>query len=224
MTQNASDFPVEEPETVRRRGRPVQMCQTAREALVLDCAVALLSEHRSEEVTMAEIARRAGMSKRTLYTLYASREELLGAGLQRMSCTLFRALKPDEQQASLEERLRILLTFNPKKEPPHVVIEMLRAVISAARTYPGMARALSRSGPGQVAGLLAAELRRAAESGELALDPEEVDGAAELLVDMVVGNAIPALLDPDRLPRDPEAQANRRDRAIRIFLNGLRPR
>ncbi|WP_023850436.1 TetR/AcrR family transcriptional regulator [Ponticoccus alexandrii] len=200
------------------------MCQAARETLVLDSAIALLREHGPDAVTMAEIARRAGMSKRTLYTLYSSREELLGAGLERMSCTLFRALGPDDRAASLEDRLRILLTFNPKKEPPAVVIEMLRAVIAGARTYPEMGRSLSRSGPGQVAVLLRAELERAVAAGEVALDPAEVEGAAELLVDMVVGNAIPALLNPDHLPRDPEAQAARRDRAIRIFLNGVRPR
>ncbi|ETA51750.2 TetR family transcriptional regulator (plasmid) [Ponticoccus alexandrii] len=202
----------------------MQMCQAARETLVLDSAIALLREHGPDAVTMAEIARRAGMSKRTLYTLYSSREELLGAGLERMSCTLFRALGPDDRAASLEDRLRILLTFNPKKEPPAVVIEMLRAVIAGARTYPEMGRSLSRSGPGQVAVLLRAELERAVAAGEVALDPAEVEGAAELLVDMVVGNAIPALLNPDHLPRDPEAQAARRDRAIRIFLNGVRPR
>lgn len=224
MSQNSPVSGVTSKQTVRRRGRPVQMCPTARETLVLDSAIALLRDRGPEEVTMAEVARHAGMSKRTLYTLYSSREELLGAGLQRMSCVLFRALRPDEQAASLEERLRILLTFNPKKEPPAVVIEMLRAVIAGARTYPEMARSLSRSGPGQVAVLLRAELERAVETGEVALDRDEIDGAAELLVDMVVGNAIPALLDPDHLPRDPEAQTARRDRAIRIFLNGVRPR
>lgn len=224
MSQISPESRTEQKPSVRRRGRPVQMCQTAREALVLDSAIALLHEHGPDAVTMAGIARRAGMSKRTLYTLYSSREELLGAGLERMSCALFRPLGPDDRAASLEDRLRILLTFNPKKEPPAVVIEMLRAVIAGARTYPEMGRSLSRSGPGQVAVLLCAELERAVAAGEVALDPAEIEGAAELLVDMVVGNAIPALLNPDLLPRDPEAQAARRDRAIRIFLNGVRPR
>ena len=41
---------------------------------------------------------------------------------------------------------------------------------------------------------------------------------------MVVGNAIPALLDPDRVLRNPEEQAARRDWALDIFLNGVRPR
>ncbi|WP_141134946.1 TetR/AcrR family transcriptional regulator [Tropicimonas sediminicola] len=209
---------------LRKRGRPVQMCQAEREALVLDCAIALLSEKGPEDVTMDDIAQRAGMSKRTLYALYRSREELLGAGLARMSRALFRPLRPDERNASLEERLRILLTFNVKREPPDVAIEMLRAVIAEARNYPEMALGLSRMGPGQAAELLRAELLQAAEAGEIDLAPEEIPAAAELLVDMVVGNTIPCLLDPDRILRKPEEREARRDRAIEIFLNGVRPR
>ena len=43
---------------LRKRGRPVQMCQAEREALVLDCAIALLSEMGPEDVTMDDIAQR----------------------------------------------------------------------------------------------------------------------------------------------------------------------
>ncbi len=222
MSKNAPGSGEIDPNTVRRRGRPVQMCPERRGALVLDCAIQLMSERGPDEVTMTDIARRAGMSKRTLYAIYRSREELLGAGLARMSKSLFRPLRPDERDASLEERLRILLTFNPKREPPEVVIEMLRTVIAEARTYPELSGSLSRTGPGQVADLVCDELARAAETGEVALHPDEIPAAAELLVDMVVGNAIPGLLDPDRILRRPEEHAARRDRALDIFLNGVR--
>lgn len=200
------------------------MCTAEREALVLDCAIDLLSEKGVDEVTMDEIAHRAGMSKRTLYALYRSREDLLGSGLARMCKALFRPLCPEERGASLEERLRILLTFNPPQQPPEVMLEMLRTVISEARAFPEMGRSLSRSGPGQVAVLVHEELSRAAEEGEIALAPDEIGPAAELLVDMVVGNAIPELLDPERIMRRPEDHEARRNRALEIFLNGVRPR
>ncbi len=209
---------------MRRRGRPVQMDSAEREALVLDSAIELLSEHGPDDVTMADIARRAGMSKRTLYALYRSREELLGAGLKRIGASLFRPLEPDERNASLEERLRILLSFNPKMGNPTVPLEMLRVVIAKARNYPEMGRSLSRAGPGQVCDLLCAELANAAEAGEIDLDPDEIAASAELLVDMVVGNTIPCLLDPQRVPHLPEQNTARRDRAVDIFLNGVRSR
>jgi AcrR family transcriptional regulator len=193
-----------------------------REALVLDCAIRLLSERGPDEVSMADIARCAGMSKRTLYALYSSREELLGAGLKRMGGGLFRPLHPDERSAGLEDRLRILLTFSPKAENPAVAIEMLRVVIAEARNYPEMARSLSQRGPGHVIDLLCEELAEAARTGEITLEPGDIPAAAELLFDMVVGNTIPCLLDPDRILHLPEMRAARRDRAIRIFLNGVR--
>ena len=64
----------------------------------------------------------------------------------------------------------------------------------------------------------------AVASTEVASRLSRPPAAAELLVDMVVGNAIPALLDPDRVLRNPEEQAARRDWALDIFLNGVRPR
>lgn len=197
------------------------MCPTVRETAVLDAAIALMSEHGPEGVTMTDIARRAGMSKRTLYGLYRSREELLGAGLARISRSLFRTLRPEERGATLEERLRILLTFTPMKEPSAVLLEILRLVIAAARTYPELGCSLSRSGPVQVAELVADELREARTKGEIALSEAEIAPAAGLLVDMVVGNTIPALLDPARLVSDPALQAERRDLALRIFLQGV---
>lgn len=202
----------------------MQMEPTEREALVLDCAIELLSEHGPDAVTMADIAQRAGMSKRTLYALYRSREELLGAGLKRIGKTLFRPLHPDERNASLEDRLRILLSFDQMMENPSVPLEMLRIVIAEAPNYPDMGRSLSRTGPGQVCDLLCAELSRAAEAGEVSLAQDEIPAVAELLVDMVVGNTIPCLLDPERVLRLPEENAARRNRAVDIFLNGVRPR
>ena len=103
-------------------------------------------------------------------------------------------------------------------------MEMLRAVITEARSYPELGRRLARTGPGRAVELLCQELSRAVDTGEVDIDREEIPATAELLVDMVVGNAIPGLLDPDRILRDPDHLAARRDRALEIFLNGVRPR
>lgn len=193
-----------------------------REALVLDCAMRLFSEHGPDTVTMTDIARCAGMSKRTLYGLYGSQEELIGAVLSRMVATFFRPLHPGERDAPLAERLRVLLTFSPGGGA--VPLEMLRVVIAGARKFPETGRNLARMFPGAVAGLLGTELARGIEAGEIALTPESVPAAADMLLDMVVGNAIACLLDPDYMSTCPEEQAARRDWAISIFLDGARPR
>lgn len=206
----------------RKRGRPVQMEPAEREVLVLDCAMRLFSEQGPDAVTMADIARCAGMSKRTLYELYGNREELIGVVLSRMVASFFRPLHPDENAAPLTERLRILLTFN--SGAGSVPLEMLRVVIAGARRFPETGRSLARMFPGKVAEQIGVELDRAVEAGEIRLAAGSIPAAAALLVDMVVGNAIACLLDPDHMPACPEDQAVRRDWAIRIFLDGVRPR
>lgn len=221
MSSNLADAEIT---PARRRGRPVQMCPQEREVLVLDCAIALLTERGAEDVTVADIAQRAGMSKRTLYGLYRSREELLGAALRRISDTIFRPLRPDERSATLEDRLRILLTFDPDMRAPELPIEILRIIVAEVRNFPDLGRSLSRKGPGQVATFLAEELARAAQAGEVDLDPDDIAPSAELLVDMVFGDTIHCMLDPDRIKQWPEERAARRDRAINLFLNGVRPR
>lgn len=211
-------------ENAPKRGRPVQMEPAEREAMILDCAIALFSERGPEDVTMADIANGTGMSKRTLYAFYPSREAMVAACLERIAGSLFRPLRPDEQSATLEERLRILLTFDAKLDSGAVPLELLRIVISEARNFPETARRLSQKGPMQVSGLLRNELFRAAGRGEIAIPPDQIPQAADLLVDMVVGNIIPGLLDPEGHSPGQDERANRRDLAIWIFLEGVRPR
>lgn len=137
---------------------------------------------------------------------------------------MFRPLLPEERNNSLEERLGLLLTFDRKRERPEVVIEMLRAVICEARTYPELGRTLTASGPGLVVDLVRKELTLAADAGEIELAADAIPSAAQLLVDMVMGNTIHCLLDPDHILPQIEQHEARRDQAIGIFLNGVRPR
>ncbi len=210
--------------TERRRGRPRVMESAEREDRVLDCAISLFSQRGPDDVTMADISRSVGMSKRTLYALYSSREELMAAGLERIVDGLFRPLDPDKCGGELEDRLRNLLTFDSRLGNQSVPLELLRVVIAEARNFPDVASRLSKKGPAQVSGLLCKELLLAAEAGEIAISPNEVPLAASLLVDMVVGNIIPRLLDPKSHFQSPNELASRRDLAIQIFLEGVRPR
>ena len=95
----------------RRRGRPVQIDQDRREELVLVATTELLSELRLDEVTMAAIAERAGMSKRTVYGMFENREALLGACMARIGQSVFRPLDPSDRNLPIGERLKRLLSY-----------------------------------------------------------------------------------------------------------------
>jgi AcrR family transcriptional regulator len=210
-------------EDTPRRGRPVQIPEAERRERILDAATDLLCRDPLDDVTIAAICRRVRMSKRTVYELFSTREELLGTCLARIGASMFRPLSPEERGKSLDERLRALLTFNrvPFLAAP---LELLRVMIAEAHTYPELARSFARDGHDKVVGLLSRELAVAARAGEIDLAPDRADEAAEMLFDMVYGGAVTHLLDPTRGSVDAAAKGVRRDRAIAIFLDGVRPR
>ncbi len=222
MTDSAQSDDAQTPP--RRRGRPVQMDHKTREELVLSTATQMIAERGLEEASVAAIARQVHMSKRTIYTMFDSREALLGACFARIGQRIFRSRDTENLDAPLEERLRHLLTLNEEPTLNEAPLELLRAVITSAPTYPKLACSILESGALALRNHIARELSEAVEKGELALDPADCDPAAEMLMDMCLGNGIHKLLDPERFCSSPELRAIRRDRAIKLFLDGARPR
>ncbi|MGR3376646.1 TetR/AcrR family transcriptional regulator [Salipiger abyssi] len=192
--------------------------------MVLDAAAALLASCRLEEVSMSAIAREAGMSKRTLYTIFSSREALLGASFARIGRTLFRPLTDEERRGPLSVRLQTLLTLDHAPCFEKMPLELLRAVVTEAPVYPGIARQLDSGGRGALIRYVSDELSLAVARDEIVLEEIDADLAAELLVDMVLGDTLHRLLIPEDACTSIEARNLRRDRAISLFLDGLRPR
>lgn len=206
-----------------RRGRPPQMKLAAREAAILRVAAQLLLETPFDKVTMAAIADKAGMSKRTVYEIFNSREELLVRAVINVSGTIFLPLKDEERDLPLSERLSILLRVNTPSSTDHNKLELLRSVIAKARTYPDLAYNLYTSSKGTLAGFLRAELLRAIESGEISLSRNDIELAIEMLMDMALENPLPQLLQPDATPTSEREKERRLQFAITLFLRGLAP-
>src|SRR5258708_8265305 len=62
-----------------RRGRPCQIAEPKRRQLLLDAAESVFVELGYSSASMDDIARRAGMSKKTLYRLFETKEALFAA-------------------------------------------------------------------------------------------------------------------------------------------------
>ncbi|MGB3242974.1 MAG: helix-turn-helix domain-containing protein, partial [Sulfitobacter sp.] len=77
------------------------MDPSARESAILGVTAQLLLAVPFDEVTMALIARRAGMSKRTVYEHFKNREELLVRAIEHISRTFFRPLNTEDAQRPL---------------------------------------------------------------------------------------------------------------------------
>jgi Transcriptional regulator len=204
----------------RKRGRPVQMDFEAREAMILDATHGLMMERGFDQVTMSAIARRAGMSKRTLYAHFDSQEVLLGRVMARVSANIFQPLPEEDQDKPFAERLRLLLTFNKPPGSDRQKLEFLRTIVARAQTYPALARGLVHNGRGRLTGYVRDEIVREITAGRLSLAPEQAELSADLLVSMAFGDPLARLLDPDFPEPTPVLLATRRDLAIGLFLDG----
>lgn len=201
-----------------RKGRPVVIEAETRRALILQALEAHFHEVGLKGMTMAAIARRAGMSKQTLYSLFQDRDALFEAYLDHRFCYLAQAEPAPEADLAFPERVRRLFHFDQPSEAWDLPLALFRLAVVEAPKHPRLARRCLEEGPRSKQALLLAELERARDRGELQVsDPQ---GAAGLLMDMLHLSILDALVDPGFVP-DPEAWRRRFDLGLSVFLRGI---
>lgn len=201
-----------------RRGRP-PLDPRMREARILDALEQVISDNGLKGATMNAVARAAGMSKRTLYAHYDSRTALVEAWVRRVRASLVHDLPAQAAGWPLSDRLRLLLRREVQHAHSDRRLAVLRAVIAEAPRNPDLARAVYREGAAAAKGLIAAELKRACDAGEITATDSRT--AAEILFDMVYQSPLERLINPDAQPPTGEDADHRLDMAIAIFLHGL---
>lgn len=176
--------------------RAAGQIDVAKNEAILDAAAVVLSM-LGVSAPMAEIARRAGVSKQTIYNHYGSKAELVQALCARRVEEMTHGLTmPDASLhpgAALAIYARGLLRVVTEQEGA----AFLRMAISAVDTLPDVARAFFEAGPRTSRAQLAEFLRIETEAGRLSCpDPLE---AAEFFGGMVLGSyQTAALLGVDR--------------------------
>jgi AcrR family transcriptional regulator len=81
--------------------------------LIEECAVALFAEGAYDDVTMAEIARRANVSPATVFNHFATKDALIFNGLERFERGLLDAICHRALQESIPQAFRtFVLTMN----------------------------------------------------------------------------------------------------------------
>lgn len=219
--EQTSSRPAAAPAPRARRGRPAALSDAERRARILDALDEIFAQSGMDGLSMNAVARHAGMSKRTLYTIFADRTALFLAYLERLKADHIRPLGPDDDDAPLETRLRRLLGPVPVGNGLQLPLSILRAIVAEVPARPEVGVRLLDFACVETAALIRAELDRAAARGEIA--PGDAAARAALLLDMLRPPPFEALLCPDRLPDDAALQA-RFDLALAVFLNGVRRR
>lgn len=171
--------------------------------------------------SMDEIARRAAVSKATIYSHFESKHELFGA-IVTGRCE---AMVPAITDPMLDERapadalrligrrfLDLLLSPNP--------LSLYRVVLSEAPRFPELGRSFYEAGPNRVAAALAEYLARQNAQGVLAIADARL--AAEQFFGMVLGqNHVRMLLAINNTPPGPEERDRIVETAVQTFLNGV---
>ena len=192
----------------------------AKNEAILDAASDVVFE-RGLAAPLDEIARRAGVSKQTIYNHYGSKAELVRALIERRVQQVGAPLEvpgaeafPEEALAAYARKLLETLTIDRG-------IALLRLLIAAAPSDPELASAVLPGGARGTRATLAAFLERETLAGRIAApDPGE---AADFFAGMVVSHhqlqgllGLPQELTPARIERIAR-EAARRFTAARSF-------
>lgn len=195
--------------------RLVGQIDASKTAAILDAAAEVLSV-RGVAASMDEIARRAQVSKQTIYNHYGSKTELVRAlcaqRVEEMTAGLESpeaALNPEEALASFGARLlRGLAQLRSAA--------FMRMAMTSVAVMPEIAQAFYEAGPKASRARLADFLRLETLAGRLAC-PDALE-AAEFFAGMVIGSyQSAALLGVERGLDDAKIEALGRE-AARRFL------
>jgi AcrR family transcriptional regulator len=163
---------------------------TRKHEAILDAAVEVLAE-RGVHAPIEEVARRAGVSKQTVYNHYGSKTELVRTIMARRRSALTAVLElagPDDDPLDTltvyaKSILEVIMTT--------ASISMMRMGVTSATEMPEMSHAIYD------AGSRAARIRLASYLTNRAADLLEIDNpaqAAEMFVGMVIGGVQMRLL------------------------------
>lgn len=172
--------------------RIVGQIDVSKNEAILDAAIEVLGE-RGLTASMDEIARRAGVSKQTIYNHYGSKIEVVRALTERRVAAITAPLltpgAEDDPEATLAAYGRALLEIAASPRS----VDLLRLAVAHAAEVPDVARTMYEHGARASRLKLGAFLAREHRAGRISA-PDPVM-AAEVFGGMVIGTRqIAALL------------------------------
>jgi TetR/AcrR family transcriptional repressor of mexJK operon len=212
------------PRVQRRGGRPPRLEAEQIREQILDVAAPLFLTEGYGATSIEEVARRARMSKRTVYSRFRDKAELFGAVVHR----LVERLRPPNAAAteqffeggSLETILERLARFILRAALSPSALALHRVILAEATRFPELAAAVNQEGTRREAiHRIANLLEREGSAG--GLSPAKAEFAAEQFLHMLVAAPQRRALGLGT-PMTPEAlDAWARD-TVDLFLRGCR--
>ena len=203
-------------QTFERRKR---LPEEDRRRLVLTAAQDVFCSKGFAATTMDDVAQAAGMSKKTLYTLFDSKmslfRELMQVYRQRQEALLRPAVMDGTAEQQLNSYLEHIRTVVLSTEK----LGLHRMIIREALIAPDLAdlfmEVVIDPGPMGLVWLMEQLLGERASCG---IDPKE---AAEIMLGMAFGVPLHKLMISERYQLDDSEARRRIGNAVRIFVKGL---
>lgn len=175
--------------------------------------------------TMDDIARRAGLTKRTLYNNYPDKEalfRLIVADVIAVAESFARELRAELASgitaANLREKLHGVAARMATSIVRSPVIALRRFLVGESRLFPELAREYFDRAPGQVLGVLAESFERLRRAGVLRVAPSlDARRAAAQFAYLVVGETLDRAMLTGQLPNEDEVRACAHD-GVETFL------
>jgi len=203
----------------RRRGRPQLRTDKKTRALILEAARIEFAHSGYAATSMENVARRAGVSTKTLYRSLPNKSALFEAMVTErieefVSVVKLRACEGGDVEAALTEALIVCADLMLDGE----VIALQRVIVGDSERFPDIAETFFHKAITPTQNALANWLRAQQKRGAIALD--DADTAAGMLLGMLAMQPMRAALFGHRPPPTKEARAQRARTCAKLFLTG----
>jgi AcrR family transcriptional regulator len=208
-------------EARRSRGRPPARSDEETRAIILDAARQEFAVNGYAAASMDNVARRAGISTKTLYRLIPNKAALFEAMITERidrfaSVVRLRACEGANIEAALRDALLVCGELLLDAE----VIALQRAILAESGKFPDIAETFYHKAIKRTEATLASWLRTQYRRGLIALDDAQADSVAGMLLGMLAFQPQRAVMFGRAPAPDREALEQRAQACAALFLQG----
>jgi AcrR family transcriptional regulator len=196
------------------------MSDECQKAIIIAAARDMFLAEGYDGMTMDGVAARCGMSKKTLYRLFSSKQALLTEIVSQHRVAMV-ALPGDYDHLSVEEALEAIFRLDISDEEDRERLALLRLMKTESTRSKEVFDILMVHAAGEASRLLKEWISQ--QCGKGILQTDDVPLTVEILFDMTFGAIVKKWEPGCELPTHSDRKSKMR-LAIKLFVNGCRPR
>lgn len=197
--------------------------RSGKDGQILDAARHLFLEQGFGSTSMDAVAKRAGVSKATLYVHFENKERLFAEVVAAARSSLHRSLAAiaEDHEAAPADTLRLIGRQFLRFVTTPAVLTLFRAVIGETQRFPELGQTIFQTGSNDMLNLITASIARATARGLLTV-PDPKLAAAQFLALTKCDLHLRCLLEPSFLAHPVDIERNV-DAAVAMFMSHYGP-